>query len=456
MAAAIPIETTVYRIALVDPRSRNLCIVDGEKEHPLIRVQVPRNTRPAQQLQNELRRERELAVVILDIMVTDGCTSPCAVAELLERNVPVGYTLVQLERLPTGELSEEEQIALQAILYGNASNLFAQIGWIDEAIAWLEASTGGRIRSKAHIDQRNASGAFTLIRFPMQDGCDFWLKATGTPHEHERPVSCLLSKLCPGHVPEVVAERSAWNAWLMRGEGESISELSPAASVVARSLETAARSLAELQVKTAGAERDLLDAGVADHRAHALRSRAEVLFGYFDEAMDYQTSTKVPRIETARLRELQNIFEDACGYSESLGLPDTVLHGDLNLGNILLTDERCLFIDWAEACVGKPLVTFEHLLLLNSTEMPGLKAACDRRLRATYRSTMSMICDSRAIDAGFVCIPIIAAASAILGRGDWLQTPLRNDPRRQAYVRAVVRHMDRAAREPMLLETLSV
>jgi len=335
-------------------------------------------------------------------------------------------------------------------------NLFARVGWIDEAIAWLEASTGGRILSRIRIDQRNASGAFTLIRFPMQDGRDFWLKATGTPHEHERPVSCLLSKLCPGHVPEVVAERSAWNAWLMRGGGESISALSPAASIAARSLETAAKSLAELQVKTAGAERDLLDAGVADHREHALRSKAEILFDYFNEAMGCQTSTKVPRIETRRLRELRSIFEDACGCVESLGLPNTVLHGDMNLGNILFTDERCVFLDWAEACVGNPLVTFEHLLLLNSTETPGLKAACDRRLRATYRSAMSMICDLRAINAGFVCIPIIAAASAILGRGDWLQTPLRDDPRRQAYVRTVVRHMDRAAHEPMLLETLSV
>jgi len=421
-----------------------------------MRVELPRNTRTAQQLQNELHRKWGLAVVILDILVTDGWTSPCAVAELLDRSVPVSFGLVQPEHLPGGELSEGEHISLQAILNGNEGNLFARVGCIDEAIAWLEASTGGRILSKAQINQLNASAAFTLLRFPMQDGRDFWLKATGTPHEHERPVSCLLSKLCPGHVPEVVAERSAWNAWLMRGGGESISALSSAASVAARSLETAAKSLAELQVKTAGAERDLLDSGVADHREHALRSKAEMLFDYFNEAMGRQTSTKVPRIETRRLRELRSIFEDVCRYVESLGLPDTVLHGDLNLGNILVTDERCVFIDWAEACVGNPLVTFEHLLLLNSTETPGLKAVCDQRLRATYRSKMSMICDPRAIDAGFVCIPIIAAASAILGRGDWLETPLRNDPRRQAYVRAVVRHMDRAAREPMLLETLSV
>jgi hypothetical protein len=141
---------------------------------------------------------------------------------------------------------------------------------------------------------------------------------------------------------------------------------------------------------------------------------------------------------------------------EDLGLADTVLHGDMNLGNLLVAGERCVFIDWCEAYVGNPLVTFEHLLLLNQIEDPSLKASCDRCLRETYRTAMSKICDPRAIDAGFACMPLIAAASTIFGRGDWFRTPGRSDPRQQAYVRGIARHMDRAAQKPVLLEALSV
>jgi hypothetical protein len=221
-------------------------------------------------------------------------------------------------------------------------------------------------------------------------------------------------------------------------------------------LEGAVDTLAELQMRTVGSEPDLLEAGACDHRTQVLRAEAEAIFAYVDEAMGFQTSTKVPRIETRRLRELRSIFEDVCSHVEDLEFPDTVLHGDMNLGNILVADDRCVFIDWCEAYVGNPLVTFEHLLLLNSIENPSLKASCDRRLRETYRTAMSKICDSRVIDEGFACAPLMAAGSAIFGRGGWLRAPLRDDPRRQAYVRGIARHMDRAARAPALLGALSV
>ena len=273
---------------------------------------------------------------------------------------------------------------------------------------------------------------------------------------HERPITSMLSELCPGCLPEVVAERSDWNAWLMRDEATSISPLPKEASVTSQLLEGAVASLAELQVRTARSEIRLLQAGAADHRTCVLRSKAEELFTYIDEAMGFQTSKKVAPVETKRLREIQKVFEAVCDAIQRLDLPDTVLHGDMSLGNILFMDGHCVFIDWAETYLGNPLITFEHLLLLNSIDDPSEKTACDRRLRKTYRSAMSRICDPRAIDAGFACIPLIAAVSAIVGRGDWFKTSLRNDPRRQAYVRAVARYVDRAARELTLLETLSI
>jgi hypothetical protein len=394
--------------------------------------------------------------MIVDYLTTDDGTSPCAIAELLHGEVPGELRGIQPEQLPSYELSERERALLLATLDGDTKSPFGGIGWIDEAIAWVETVTGRRVSSKADVEQYNAGEGFSLVRLRMEGGCDYWLKATGVPNVHERRVTSLLSKLCRDYVPEVVAEQAAWNAWLMRDDGDHIAALPREASGVMRLLKGAVQSLTELQMRTVGSELDLLEAGAFDHRTRVLRTEAEALFAYMDEAMGLQTSTKVARIETKRLRELQSLFEDVCSYLEDLGLPDTVLHGDMNLANILVADERCVFIDWSEAYVGNPLVTLEHLLLLNQIEDPSVKASCDRRLRETYRSAMSKTCDPRAVDAGFACMPLIAAASAIFGRGDWLRTPSRNEQRRQTYVRAIARHMDRAAREPVLLATLSV
>jgi hypothetical protein len=456
MTAAIPIDTNEYRVLLVDPESRRLCAVERGGEYRLIRVVVAQRTRLARELQKTLRDAWGLAVLILDILTTEDTSSRCVVAELLHGELPAEFRGIQPEQLPSDELSEQERASLLAVLDGDVKSPFAEIGWMDEAITWLETSTGRRVSSKEDVEQYNAGGGFTLVRFRMERGGDYWLKATGAPNTHERLVTLLLSKLCRGYVPEVVAERPAWNAWLMPNDGHGMAALPREASGVVRLLEGAVESLAELQMKTVGAELDLLEAGALDHRTRVLRTEAEALFAYIDEAMSFQTSTKVVRIETQRLRELQNLFEDVCSSMEDLGLPDTVLHGDMNLGNILVASERCVFIDWCEAYVGNPLVTFEHLLLLNQIEDPSLKASCDQCLRETYRTAMSKICDSSAIDAGFACMPLIAAASTIFGRGDWLRTPGRSDPRQQAYVRGIARHMDRAAREPVLLRALSV
>lgn len=453
MAEILPTEVIDYRVLLIDPESHKVCALGSNGRYRLIRVAVAQRTRLARELQKALRDKWRVAVLILDILPTAGNTQPCAIAEILGGKLPTEFEIVQPEQLLGADLSEQEYSSLLAMLGGQTKSPFGAVGWIDEAIRWIEGAMGTRASSKFEVEQHNAGGGFTLVRFGVQSGCDYWLKATGDPNTHESQVTSLLSRLCCGYVPEVVAERPEWNAWVMRSEGAAA--LPVEAPAFARFLESAVESLAELQLRTVGGELELHKAGARDHRTHVLRADAETIFAYISEAMGLQTSTKVSRVETERLRELQKIFENACSCIEDLDLPDTVLHGDMNLGNIVLAGERCVFIDWCEAYIGNPLITFEHLLLLNQIEDPSLKASCELRLRETYRAAMSRVCDSKAIDAAFVFMPLLAAVSTIFGPGEWMRTPARNDPRRQAYVRGIARHMDRAARAPSFLTALS-
>jgi aminoglycoside phosphotransferase (APT) family kinase protein len=179
-----------------------------------------------------------------------------------------------------------------------------------------------------------------------------------------------------------------------------------------------------------------------------------VFFSYLEEAMAEQRSTHAPRIRRVRLRELCHILEDVCARLDATGLPTTVIHGDMNLGNILVGRSHCQLIDWAEACVGSPVTTLQHLLLLNHVQEESVRASLERDLKNHYRRVLLTICRAEQIDEAFLFMPLIAAFSALYGRGDWLASPLRGDPRRQQYARTLARHIDRAAQEPQLLSIL--
>jgi hypothetical protein len=451
---ATKIETIEYRVIVAHRDSASVLAMNLTEGYHLPRVPMSVWARPARQLRTAFSSRWGLDVFMLDFLPAPGGSSSFIVAELRTKTPSPDLESVSLQKIPVTQLPEEERARVRQLLDGVISEPFSRLGWLDEALQWAEAVTHQTFSSKAEIDQYNAGGAFTLVRLRADDGALYWLKATGEPNIHECSVTCLLSKLCGGYLPEVVASKPEWNAWLMSGEATDLSALQGQPGELFGSLEDAAEALAELQMKTMGHEIDLLQAGAFDQRMGILLGNSAALFKYLEEAMSLQTSTKAPRMDHYQLVQLRETFERACTFISELGIPDTIVHGDMNLGNILQGRNHCQFIDWSEAYIGHPLVNLQHLLLLNQKDDPEAKAASDRILKERYRSCLSKVCDPLQIDRGFACMPLIAAASALFGRGDWFGSSLRHDPRRQAHARTLARHMDRAAKEPELVEAL--
>jgi hypothetical protein len=441
------IEAIEYRVVLIAPDSRKLLVVDGGSGAHLLCLRIPTGKRPAEQLRLAIRRSWGLHVVFLDLFPSSSVSTSWAVAEVLVCDVPRVFREADLGEVGEGQLSEDEHLMLQAILNGKTASPFCRVSWIDEAIAWVEEVTKEKLASRQNIEQYNAGGPFTLIRFSMSGGRAYWLKATGGPNAHERSIVVLLSKLCPGHLPKLIAQKPAWNAWLMAGELPSVRTLPVEPTLRAQLLEGAVGAMAELQKMTTNHDADLLEAGAFDHRLSILRAASQSLFHAMEEAMCFQTSTRVPVIERRRLVDLRRIFEDTCDRMDDLGLPVMVLHGDMNLGNMLAEGDRYQFIDWSETYVGNPLIALQHLLLLSQPENQVVKETLDRAMKNKYRAMMCDVCDSAAIDQGFMDMPLIAAASTMYGRGDWLNRSLRDDPRRQTFVRTIARYMDRGAKD---------
>lgn len=449
-------ESIEYRVVLIDPGSRMVLAVPTSCGYRLVRASIPLWSRPARQLQKLVRDAWGMKILVLDLFVSaeHGLTS-CALAEVLDPSASSDLARVAPNQLTDAELSPAEYGALELVLGDRADSPFSRIGWEEEAVIWIEGITGRNFSSKCDIEQWNAGGAFTLLHFHTDDDRHYWLKATGVPNKHELPVTSLLSELCGRYLPEFLASKPEWNAWLMSGEAIAISRLPNEPSGSFPLLEDAAESMAGLQLLTVGKELELLEAGAFDQRFDALRAHSELVFAYLEEAMSLQISTKAPRVERARLQELRRLFHEICERMAALDLPDSVVHGDMNFGNILAGSGNYQFIDWCEAYVGNPLITLQHLLLLNHEKDPQLKSYIDDVLTKKYRALMLKVCDPTQIDRGLVYMPFLAAASALYGRVEWLTRSSRSDPRRQSYARTLARHMDRAAKDPALQNLLA-
>jgi hypothetical protein len=452
----LEVEMAEYRVILVEPCSRRILVVDSTDGHHLPTVSIPQWTRPAEQLQTAIRSQWNVSAILLEFMPSSDGSPCCAVAELLGSPKCTELRWSSFVELSSSALSESQRARLSSVLEGSRDSLnpFSQIGWIDEAIAWCEAKTSRSLAGRDGIYQHNAGGAFALVRFRMEDGWDYWLKATGVPNVHEHSITRYLSNVCGDFLPALIDTRAEWNAWLMSGEAIGIAVLPTDPYELLPIMEDAVESLARLQMKTSEQGLDLLEAGAFDQGLDIFQRNSEELFDYLEEAMSLQVSKRAPRLERLRLRELRKMLDEVCDRMSALDIPETIVHGDLNPGNIVTGSGHCQFIDWAEAYVGNPLITLHHLLMLNKVENLKARHFLNFVLKERYRNIWTAMCNPSSLDEGFRYMEFLAAASALYGRGDWLTTAARNDPGRQAYCRTLARHMDRAAKHPAFLEAL--
>jgi hypothetical protein len=353
---------------------------------------------------------------------------------------------LDLEQVVHDDLSSCQWSSLLSLLSGNAKSPFSCVGWFYEAIRWVEETSGEKVSSILEIEQLNAGQHFSLVRFPMRNGESCWLKATGAPNNHEQPLTSFLSELCPDHIPEVLDVKPEWNAWIARGR-RTYPPFPSGDLDRLEALRYAVVAMANIQLRSIGHHNELLAKGAFDQRLNVLRSNSPAVFECIRAAMSRQTSTKVARIDDARLRDLRRTFDVVCDLIERLQIPPMVLHGDMNTGNVLYDDGYCQFIDWCETYVGHPFVTLQHLLLLNQPENARHKASWDAELIGCYRAVMTELLDPRVFDRAISSMPFFAAASALYGRGDWLESLSSLPPQRQARIRTLARCMDRATYE---------
>jgi hypothetical protein len=182
---------------------------------------------------------------------------------------------------------------------------------------------------RGEIEQVHERPWSTVWRVPTEHGTLFF-KASAPGFDHEAAVVTTLAPVAPDLLPSVVAADVDRGWLLLRDAGARLREHPEAAewdAILAR--------YAKLQRAAAGHADALLAAGVPDVRLVALPELYADLGGR-DEAL---------------VREL-------CDELAALGIAETIQHDDLHDGQVFVRDGSVRILDWGDACVSHPFMTF--------------------------------------------------------------------------------------------------
>src|SRR5262249_35145302 len=132
-----------------------------------------------------------------------------------------------------------------------------------------------------------------------------------------------------------------------------------------------ARDLARMQIASIRISQELLNCHARDVRLKTLLGQVKPFFELMRDLMDHQHVASPRPLSAAELRDLELDTREALLSLQGHGIPDTIGHLDLNPDNIIALSGASVFLDWAEASVGNPFLSFSYLLEFFSREFPG-------------------------------------------------------------------------------------
>jgi len=441
-----------YRLIVTRRDASEILLSPNGPDWALPRVEIHPQQRVAEQLASEISREWGLQAYCLFVpsLRTPGRNgkAKCAVMETLTHNGkgPAGtYWMPRTVATGCGVAEEAEAIResleeLDSYTRGESPGPFGRPGWLRELFQWVQEQVGPLgLRLTGGFRQLNASPTFSLIRLETDDGA-LWFKATGEPNSHELPVSVLLARLFPGRVPRILGVHHSWNGWLSaEASGTALDELTDTSA-----WERAAEGLAALQIASIGKTAELLDGKCKDLRLPELVKCIDPFLARMAEFMTAQEKPSPAPLSTSELVSLREGLKEACSVLESFGLPDTLGHIDCNPGNIFVSPDCCVFLDWAEGCVSNPLITFEYLREHIGRSALEERSAVERLTTAYVRPWTSLYSPEDLVRA-LAISPLIAVFVYAIASDAWRASDSVHNPALAGYLRSLTRRMYREA-----------
>jgi len=442
------IETDLCRIILFSSSGTKLLFIPESGGLRLPALRVPRYQRLAENLTASLQSEwSQQAVCLLRL---DSTSAPSGahyhVMETCEENPPdsTGSRWICVSSLVESQFQEGSDYAAvtkslsecQDCVSRRKHGPFARFGWFSELTSWIRHAVASEgLTLSGRFTQLNASPAFSLVRFET-NGPALWFKAVGEPNLREYPITLALSKYCPGFLPQLLSTHEDWNGWLMlEAEGVHLDGSSPLKLWAA-----VATTLAHLQIASMGQTLHLADAGCRDARVPALAELVEPFLEVMADLMEQQTKQIPPPVSRKELLALRTKLQDLLSETRDPEIPSTIGHLDFNPGNIVVSRDRCAFLDWAEACIGHPFLTFQYLLE-HCRALRGKGNSAESSLTAAYAGQWRPFLSEREISRALKISPLLAVF-AYAARGDaWRDVSRRNQPGTARQLRSLTRRI---------------
>jgi hypothetical protein len=230
---------------------------------------------------------------------------------------------------------------------------WARRGWFHQAESWIQSQVAalGYV-SLGPVEQVRCWSISCVLRLPTDKHMIYFKTAADLPLFVDEPTLLEgLSAWYPDHIPRPLVVDQARQWMLLTDWGQPLGwEVSP------ENLAAIYRTMAQIQVASAGRVEDLLRMGCADRRLHLLATQIDPLLE------DGLIRAMLDDAEQARLHRLAPRLKAMCAELASYNLPHALVHGDLHPGNAALHNGKVLIFDWTDGCVSHPFFDLMHLL----------------------------------------------------------------------------------------------
>lgn len=431
-------------IVLSHNGSEVLTVRDNRGDLILPRIEVDPNQRLAEQLNRKLQDSVGVRACYLFPVATDNGTDFDVLEHISNTGGRPLDTWLRVDSLREQPLTKEgDRLSIasairefQARVIAPPKEPFATPGWMPDLFNWIQAQLPGELELTGAFQQFNAEPSFALVRLETS-GPAVWFKAVGEPNLREYAVTIELSRLFPCFVPELIGIRPEWHGWLSKeADGQQLAE-------VPQSLwSLGGLALAELQTRSTARIKSLLKAGCRDLRCESLLSLIAPFMSRMGELMAEQRKPSPAPLTEPELQKLADRLKIAIEEWDNLQIPDSIGHLDLNAENLLISEQRCTFLDWAEAYVGPPFLTFEYLRGCTS-RLAHNAEGLDPKLANSYFGCWREYASARALLRAQELSPLLAVFAYAAGTDVWRERRQIDARGLAGYFRSLTRRMQR-------------
>jgi Phosphotransferase enzyme family len=297
---------------------------------------------------------------------------------------------------------------------GPAVRPWAARGWFAGAEQWLREAMAGLGRPlTGPVEQVQLWDLSCVLRGPTAAG-DVWFKAAAASplFVNEGVVMGALAGLFAGRVPAPLAVDPARGWMVLDDLGPEVGWEAPVEVV-----EEVVRAFAGMQVEATGQVDRLLAAGCQDRRLERLAAQARAWLPAIEataELAGIDPATWLSEDEMAALRAALPRFLARCEELAGYGVPPSIVHGDLHLGNVARGPGGYLFFDWTDACVAHPFFDLATVRRGTGFEAEEGEGELGDRLRAAYLPAWASFAPPDRLDCAFrLAVPLAAMHHAI-------------------------------------------